>query len=740
MENDKRNLIKSAKDIAEIIKTQRQNLDLINNQLYGNSKYDTVDDVINNVSNIVNTFNNTNNGSLINKLSSYMKKSNEDDRLKFDKIREGIENNHSLSSFQSLLNENYSTISKYEDLMIVTKIMPKLKDVKKALVTSILSPDDFTKQISLSINYNGESLESYKNGDLYSEVLQILKRNEFTKHVKHNVSQSVVLGRYYEAVIPYEKLYKDLLINKERRKRGKELSTSNTPIYNESTKIINNFDNFIDENFNLISNVLENSKTVTKNEIKNNIINIANNIEVINEDCTSLLFNDEILNEDIKKLNINSVLDKFKKDNNISNSVSTDGTMDTIEKKINKENIGLTGCKLKKLDPRRLLKLEIDDTILGYYYIENRDSANIIKNPSLFRFKTSIYNSNNLDGGINAIYQALGDLLISKLDKKFINNNIEIKEELYDILKYADAANNPVKVMYLDPEYVQEYEIDDGESIFEQSLFYAKLYIILLLSNISAKISRSNDVRAYYVQTDPQGGVSPLVNNAINTLKKNNRAFTSMTNLGKVISSFNIFDDLFIPKTEDDRKPIDFDIIQGQDIDLDNEFMEMLEKICVESTGVPLALIETSNEVDFAKSYAVLNIKYMRLVLDLQIDLNPAIEEEAKKILLTEIKDEEKRSIINQLDINLQSPLNLLLTNLLEQINNSRDLAQALTEILVGQNNDDPNASDKVLLELCKKYAPNINWTEFDKLLKSIKIESAKTKDETDDTGTDEEM
>ena len=179
MENDKRNLIKSAKDIAEIIKTQRQNVDLINNQLYGNSKYDTVDDVINNVSNIVNTFNNTNNGSLINKLSSYMKKSNEDDRLKFDKIREGIENNHSLSSFQSLLNENYSTISKYEDLMIVTKIMPKLKDVKKALVTSILSPDDFTKQISLSINYNGESLESYKNGDLYSEVLQILKRNEF---------------------------------------------------------------------------------------------------------------------------------------------------------------------------------------------------------------------------------------------------------------------------------------------------------------------------------------------------------------------------------------------------------------------------------------------------------------------------------------------------------------------------------------------------------------------------------
>ena len=641
-----------------------------------------------------------------------------DSRTRLEDIKQSIENNRSLTGFQSLLNENYSTISKYEDLMIITKIIPKLKDVKKAAVTSILSPNDFTKQISLSIDYNGKSLET-TNPELYNEIMGILRRNEFTKHVKNNIDKTLTLGKYYEAVIPYEKLYKDLLINKERRATGKE-PTGTTIFSNENAQI--KFDSFIKNNINIINESIECDTPLNVTKIKTQLLDIYNNCEVINENAESLLFDSTVLNKDINDM-INSEIRRFKKDNHISNNISIDGTMDTIENKINKTNLGLTGCKIKRLDPRRLLQLKIDDTILGYYYIETQESMQLLKNPSLFRFRTSIYNSNSIDSGVNAIYQALGDLLINKLDKKFIFDNMEIKEELYDILKYADAANNSIKIMYLDPEYVQEYMIDDGESMFDQSLFYAKLYIILLLSNISAKISRSNDVRAYYVQTDPQGGVSPLVNNAINTLKKNNRAFVSMTNLGKVISSFNVFDDLFIPRTEDDRKPIDFDIIQGQDIQMDNEFMEMLDKIIVESTGTPLAMIESSNEVDFAKSYTVLNIKYMRLILDYQIDINPSIDGEAKKIILSEITDDEKQSVIKELNFSLQSPINLLLSNLLEQINNSRDLAQALSEILVGQNGDNPKLSDKLMLELCKKFAPNVDWNSFEELIKVIEVD-----------------
>ena len=54
--------------------------------------------------------------------------------------------------------------------------------------------------------------------------------------------------------------------------------------------------------------------------------------------------------------------------------------------------------------------------------------------------------------------------------------------------------------MYLDPEYVQEYMIDDGESMFDQSLFYAKLYLSLLLFKIITILTKSNDQRVYYIK------------------------------------------------------------------------------------------------------------------------------------------------------------------------------------------------------------------------------------------------
>ena len=113
MENN--NILKNAKDIADIIKNQRKNLDLLNTQIYGTNKYDNVDDVVQNVSGIVNTFNNTNTGSLLNKLTQYEKKMDNDSRTRLEDIKQSIENNRSLTGFQSLLNENYSTISKYEN-------------------------------------------------------------------------------------------------------------------------------------------------------------------------------------------------------------------------------------------------------------------------------------------------------------------------------------------------------------------------------------------------------------------------------------------------------------------------------------------------------------------------------------------------------------------------------------------------------------------------------------------------
>lgn len=47
--------------------------------------------------------------------------------------------------------------------------------------------------------------------------------------------------------------------------------------------------------------------------------------------------------------------------------------------------------------------------------------------------------------------------------------------------------------------------------------------------------------------------------------------------------------DYFIPQ-HDGNKPVDMEIIQGQDVQMDNDFMEYLRKAIISGLGVPSSL------------------------------------------------------------------------------------------------------------------------------------------------------
>ena len=722
--NVDRKQINNAKNLADLVQSQKDNIDALNTDIYGTPGYEDLSNVKKTITNIVNSYNKEVGGDLIASLGSKERSFSKEESERLEKIKNAIMNNKNINEFQSLLTSMDSKVSKYEDLMIITKIVPKLKEAKNVMLNSILSPDDFTKQIALNFMLDGKPLSDSTNpvvNGLLSDIKKYMKKYDVTKYIKHAIDRSLTLGTYSLAVLPYDKLYRELLIHKNTLNKSTSL---NDVSIKESTVID---DKTIKEIFQ------ENVSTV-----KDSIKQYYENTEVIDESCG--LFDEEILLEEIKpKIKDKSFdMDKISKElrkNNGQINTSQDGMVD-IEK-IKKHDFGLTGCKIKKLDPRRLIKLEIDDTVFGYYYLETAETANVLRNPMAFKLKQSV-NQSTASSGIDQLYRSLGNLLYKKLDFKFIDKCKDIKENLYDILKYADAANNNIKIIDLEPDDVVEFKID--ESMFEQSLFYARIYMMLLLTNISAKIARSNDVRAYYVTTDESGGVPTMVMNAINTLKRNNRSFYSMTNLGKMISNFNVFDDLFLAKSQGDNKPLDFEVIQGQDINMDNEMMDILESIIVESTGVPLALLQTAAEAEFAKAYATFNLKVMRSGLDYQIEYNPAIEEFIKKILRSEKVNAEEsvKEIIEQLSIYLQSPMNLLLTNALEQINNAKDLANGIGEILYGVNPPEDGRYQKFMLEVCKKYAPNIDWEAFEQIKKDVEMDNMKDK-KSDEESTDEE-
>ena len=723
--NDKQN----AEELSKLVQGQNKIIDSIGSTIYGTKKSDNIDDLKKNVSLIINDFKDDIGGEIISKLNNKNRSFTKEEQLRLNKLKDSLENNSNVAQFQQLLTSINSNVAKYEDLMIMTKMMPKLKSAKNLMVNSIMSPDDFTKQLALSISLNGKVLSDNcdNNGvlsTLNSEIKAITKKYNFTKEIKHIVSATLTLGRYYMAVLPYEKLYNDLL--KSKANKNKLNSKSGRLQENVTFELLK-------ESEGILKSAFEN----TTNDIKNELKSMYNNIEVCNE--SSSLFNDELLLEAIAKTKNNITKEELmKKFNDIRTTTSRDGLIDS-NKPYENQNLNLTGCKIKRLDPRRLIKVAIDNTILKYYYFDDNKTVNMIKNPS-FKFRNMV-TQDNANNGVDAIYKNLGELLYNKLDTQFIKNTVDIKEQLYDVLKYADAMNNPLKVISLDPELVQEFEINDGESMFEQSIFYAKLYLPLLMSSLSAKIARSNDIRAYYVETDASGGVTSMVMNAINTLKKNNRSFYSMSSLGKVISNFSVFEDVYISKSQD-TKPIDFDVIQGQSVDMPNDTLEMLESIAVESSGIPLAMIQSESDVEFSRTYTTLNLKVMREALDYQIDLNPAIENFLKMILLAEKNGygNDVDDVIKALNITLQSPMVLLINNLLENLSNAKEVAGNINEIVYGSSQEQDGRTDAFILEICKRYTPNIPWDDFIKIKNIIdmKFNSKKAGDAADSAATDD--
>ena len=714
----------NVKQIADLIKLQKDMASDINSSIYGVTRHDDITKTTDKISSLVSAYSKDMNGSFFDSIKKIEGSFNDNEKRKLEAAKKAIQGNREVSAFQTMINNMDSRTSKYEDLILVTSIMPQLKAAKKAIVNSILSPDDYNKQLALNLNINNKPLESVNN-TLYKIINAKLEDYEFTKHCKHIVDKTVTLGTYYVGVIPYDKLFKELIDKKERngkygKKNDKKVS-ENMELILEDVEIERFSECFTESNEEIVAGL----KSIYENT-------------VISESAVSL-FNEKVLTEDIKKRTDNKVIQKILKDIDNFNS---DRVADTttvsdgfLSKNADKNKPEISGCKIKRLDPRRLLPLDIDDTNLGYYYIENTNSKKLLKNPNIFTAKT---NMNNPSGqhAMDLLYKSIGDLLWRKLDAKFIENNNEIKERLYDVLKYADVnTDSQIEITYLESDEVIKFEIDDGESAFEQTLFFSRMYLMVLLSTITAKVARSNDVRAYYVEVDPEGGINSMVYNAINTLQKGNRSVLSMNHVSKLLSSFSLFEDVFIPKTPAGSKPIDFDIISGQSVDMNTDLLELLEQICVDAVGAPSSLIRSGMTEEFAKAYTILNINFMKNILDKQVDLNPSITKFAKAILRTELTDPHDLNDLSSCTASLQSPMNLLLTNLLEQVGNAKDVAQAISDIVVGTNEEDNVAIEQFMKEIVKKYAPNIPITEFEELWQDIKNKRlAEKEDETDDT------
>ena len=183
--------------------------------------------------------------------------------------------------------------------------------------------------------------------------------------------------------------------------------------------------------------------------------------------------------------NMNKEFQKFAKEGGTlkqPTALAIDGFSDRAKQKKDAAKIDVAGAVIKVLDRSMLKPLYIDDTCLGYYYIETSGGMKFEEQTTFtstlggLRPRRSTRDREDLDkkSQVDDVLIKIAKKVSEKIDANFINANQDLTQEIYAILKYnADHGVNSkvgkIRVTFLPPMRI----------LIEEDLIFISLYSLL---------------------------------------------------------------------------------------------------------------------------------------------------------------------------------------------------------------------------------------------------------------------
>lgn len=606
-------------------------------------------------------------------------------------------------------------------------IASQLFEMEETVLTtrdSIITADDLTQTISRRLYFRNnenekDDIESFKKA--IEKVEDDFNLPDKLKNVI--IPKTLTYGSYYVYTIPYSKLFE-----RQYRRKVEHDGLIHKPV---SESISVDFATSFKES---VEN--DGCKILSKNtDIMKVFKSITDDISVFNEECSipliegldlsSLIGDDEAFkrksDEAIKKAR----KDKFKINDGVIDTDKIDGMFDNY-----------AGVYVKYIDPRRIIPVKILDHTLGYYYIHD---TNVQFNKANFTSAIKFTNSSfdNVRQLEDEFVSKIADAVVRSFDKPFLDNNVKFKELIANALIYNDMYKKDVKFQFIPKEYMTEFKVNEdddgnGTSILTKSLFYAKLYLSLLLFKMDAIVSKSNDTRVYYVKNSGmEQNITNQVQSVARTVKSKQMNITDLLNYRSMTTKIGASKEMFIPLGRSGERGIEFDIISGQDVQLNTDLMEFLRTNMINGTGVPSVILNYVNEADYAKTLVMANAKFVGRVVSFQLDFNKPITELIKKIVkFSKINIPEELMI--DFIYTLIPPKSLNLNNTSDLINVADVIASSAIKSKVGDSKnmtEEMNIiKDAIYFGMMKELVPSINWKLVDQLYDDALLDIEKDK------------
>ena len=621
----------------------------------------------------------------------------------------------------------------------ILRYMPKLQEALATIKDNVLSSDSFSKDylnLESKIAPTKESEEQFARN-----IVDMKERYKMLKLTNDIYDRASKYGEAFVYCVPYTKAISRLVERKNANsannitvrtnfESGQVLIESATREF-ETIKIESGNDYKLDkdtDNFNIniqiesgiISSLVENEKIARERRefvreqslteqyllemaIKGDSEVLTEGIDSIANDGKAYGFNNT-MNHDLEmdaKLPTHHNFDHTLHDDmKLPNQDDTTADGLYTSNKANSKVKDMNGCIVKLLKRELVTPIILNDICLGYYYFEIDNGADIFEDRYT---STGVVNtitglrSNGRSEALDSmqrreeLLRSVANNLADKIDAKFVNNNQDLKKEIYYILKYNDSfiasagSTNNIRVSYIPPEDIHHiyFDLDEntgrGISDLNLSLIPAKLWVAIYITNSLAIMTRGNDKRVYYVKQSVESNISKTLLKTINEIKKSNFGIRQIENINSVLNITGRFNDYIIPRGNDGQSPIEFEVMPGQQIEIKTDLLNLLEESAINPTGVPIEIIQNRQSPDYAMQLTMSNSKFLRFVYTRQSAFQKLLEPLYTKIYNIEYTSND----------HIPPPLFINVTNTNQLIVNTSDYCNNITEIVMGDEQDE---------------------------------------------------
>lgn len=649
------------------------------------------------------------------------------------------------SQFSSATGANFEALKSaffeiYKNRMIeqadLHEVSSQLIELSEAILVTrdaIISADVVEGRMNRTLKFDNSTNE----GDAKTTIELMEKRLGLQKKIKNFiVPKTLEYGSYYIYTIPYKEMFKSFLKYKNNSKFYKESVLTESfddkkHTYGERNSSKGEYDTFMESFYKKFKkennlNVLD-SKVPDLETFKSDMGQFFNNISVCNNPLP-LPFMEEGLDSitEIQGLFVNETDgDNSSLFEKINKSDSSEGV------KINKDDKELDviqDCYIKLMEPIKVLPVKIMSSTIGYYYVYEEKINPIGGSVSNSLYFTEI----NSDQMQKSIVDGIAERIVKSFDKKFLLSNLKFKKEIADCIQYHNLNHSKLKFQFIPVEYMNEFKIDEdendeGQSVIKKSLFYAKLYLMILLFRILSILLYSNDQRVNYIRSS---GIDKNVINKVQEIAriKQNRQINIMDlfSYTTLINKIGAGTEMYIPVGRNSERPMETDILQGQEVQTNSDLLELLKNSYILGTGVPATIINYLQEADFAAQIAQNNTKWNARIINYQLDFNSSITDLYKKLMkwTTTLDDQ----IIDGFEFSFVPPKTVASNTRSEMIQQYQTLQDFMITILF----DDPNAHPEdmelpLVIKhfkqlLIKEQLPSINMSEILELEKKARL------------------